>query len=59
MLYGVKVNIAGQCMADAIVGVMPDLLTHCAHCPPLTASLKPFFTRSVTAELAEEYLKSY
>lgn len=51
-------NIAGQCMADASVGVMPDLLAHCAHCPPLTPDLKQFYTKSVTAELADEYLKS-
>lgn len=59
MLYGVKVNITGQCMADAFVGVMPDVLTHCAHCLPLTPGLKQFYTRSVTVELAEEYLKSF
>lgn len=58
MLYGVKVNISGQCMADAFVGVMPDLLTHCTHCRPLTG-LKQFYTRSVMAESAEEYFKSF
>lgn len=52
-------GIVGQCMSDAFVGVMPDLLTHCTHCPPLIPSLKWFHTRSVTAELAEEYLKSF
>lgn len=39
--------------------VMPGLLTHCARCPPLTSGLKQFYTRSVTAELADGYLKRF
>lgn len=52
-------NITGHCVADAFVGVMPDVLTHCARCLSLTPGLKQFYTSSVTAELAEEYLKSF
>lgn len=45
--YRGKVNITGQCVADAFDGMMPDFLTHTALPSP-----KQCYTRSVTAELA-------